>query len=415
MANLNELTSATPAKPTGVFRILDLPAELVFGILSFLDHGEVALFSLTCKVASLLIRDSDFGKICLASLHSALLTRQDSPFQRPKLFLQLLAKDLPYHFVCQRCLKLHSHRSLIQDPVRSHQRLDLSNGLMTFGPLWPQYAFSSDEICEVLRYHHTSKASGLPLSHLAISTDWKLARLGASCNNPNYTHGYAKLDTEAVIVNNNLFFHKTQRILLLPGDVKVFIENNSRTAMEQVFNSCCHGVRLQSCFYPDLRDISWGQHISKNISVRDMISGIISMTTNRLRVKGRDTFRSSPGYPGLPGCRHCITDELITMHNHGREGVEIIFDVFQDLGQCMPPILVSSNWAYCWSRDVDLGFNSVRKRRQTHREVDPSIFPTPPGRSAREHPSKPSAQDMWELGEHERQAKRRARSAWRQG
>ncbi|KAL7626688.1 hypothetical protein AAE478_003462 [Parahypoxylon ruwenzoriense] len=409
MLDSNKLTASAAPGSSGAFRILDLSMELVLMILSFLSHEEIVLFSLTCKTASRLFCH-------LWPPHPK--GGGSQPPWMPSgrfMFLDLLSVDLPYHFVCNRCRKLHSHRGLTlggQCPrhnsivvVRSH-RYRIHKGTMTFGPLWPQYAFSHNEAREVMLCDRYGPECGLPISHLSISTDWKLARLGTACNNPYFIHGYVKLDTEAVVMYRSLFFHKIQRIWLLPDKLKSFLNYNVDRAIEQVFKSCCHETNIKASFSPGLHILDWRR--LDGMCVRDTISEFQCMAQRSARLpqpaglEGWDTDNFDSRPQTLGGCRHCMTDYAFTIHNHGRAGVEIIFDVFQDLGSCDSK--TCNKWAYCWG-DVYLDYPSSIHRRQTYPVIHPRLFPTAPGKSAKGHPSAPTPEDIWELHEYERRAR----------
>ncbi|KAI1644760.1 uncharacterized protein F4817DRAFT_345649 [Daldinia loculata] len=401
--------------------LLTLPVELVLYILSLLDPKHVALFSLTCRASSSLVRGTDYGKICLASIHSALHTDLDQASLERTEFLHHLVKDLPHLFVCKRCSKLHRNLvSLVEegpDALKSSTSIRRQKGLMTFGTLWPQYAFTCKQGREAIMNYSNGMESNLATSHLSISTDWKLRRLGTSCNNPDFIHGYVKLDTEAAVVNDNLYFHKIQRILLLPDRVKPFLKANASSPMEQVFQSCWHGTEFRSTFRPFLDLLDWnGLH---KMSVHDTISKFATMAHERLflmKPAGLDGYDldgfSLRNYP-LAGCKHCTTENTTTIHNHGRGGVEIVSDTYQDLGDCIDDVIrdydsyVDNEWGYCWS-GLSYEYRILLSRRQEHPPVNPRIFLTRPGTSAVHHPSAPSIQDIWELHDHDREARLRS-------
>ncbi|KAI0115000.1 hypothetical protein F4814DRAFT_417847 [Daldinia grandis] len=408
------------SKKTDTPCLLGLPVELVLYILSLLDPRHVALFSLTCKASSRLVRGTDHGKICLASIHSALHTDLDQASLERTEFLHHLAQDLPHKFVCKRCSKLHQNLvSLVEenpDALKSPTSIRRQKGLMTFGALWPQYAVACQQGREAIKNCSSGMESNLATSHLSISTDWRLRRLGTSCNNPDFIHGYVKLDTEAAVVNDNLYFHKIQRILLLPDRVKPFLKANASSPMDQVFQSCCHGTEFRSTFRPFLDLLDWNG--LRKMSVHDTISKFTTMAheglflTKLAELSGYDLDGFSlRNYP-LAGCKHCTTENTTTIHNHGRGGVEIVSDTYQDLGDCTDDIIrdcdghVDNEWGHCWS-GLSYEYRILLSRRQEHPPVNPGIFLTRPGTSAIHHPSAPSIQDVWELHDHDREAKLR--------
>ncbi|KAI1213435.1 uncharacterized protein F4807DRAFT_411037 [Annulohypoxylon truncatum] len=412
-------------KPSGLlgpFRILDLPPELVLEILSFLDPPYVILFSLTCKAARHLISSSDYGKFCLSYVQKKLRDCRQEPIGSESIldprykFLQLLADDYLHRFVCLRCAKLHQNLTgesrnahdnsiIIRDRLNPHPK-----GVMTFGPLWPKYVITFDEAREALKGSRKSSRTKSLLSNLAISTDWKLARLWSSCYNPEFLHGYIKLDTEATVVNGSLYFHKVQRILLQPEKVKHFLSASQSWLTEEIFKSCIHSGQFRYAFQPPLSTFSWAS-LDKT-SVHRTISEFIAMAHWKMmvaepsRLDGWDLDQLDLQSYSLAGCYQCATDFSITIHNHGRGGVEIIADVFQNLGDCTNP--TDREWEACWFNQFDKVYRSTMLRRLDHPMIHLAIFPTPPGRSARNHPSAPSVKDVWELHEHDRAASRKA-------
>ncbi|KAI6092499.1 hypothetical protein F4821DRAFT_224187 [Hypoxylon rubiginosum] len=450
MSNFTIQLGGVLNSPDVVFRILDLPSELVLAILSFMDRSEVLLFSLTCKVAHNFVFGKDpeeenpresLGEECVRILRNGSFATP-TPFAQQFAFLTQLSRDLPYTFVCERCRKLHSHRSLLwygdgdgaDQPIMSHCYPDPQRkGLMTFGPLWPQHAFTWDAAYDAMMIRLNS-SHVLPIPQLSLSTDWKLARLGASCNNPGFIHGYVKLDTEAVFAKDKLFLHKTQRVIVQPDRLLEFLER-SLAPMEQVLRPCPHaeslGRMFAQLFAVDVLDDLRG----RNTAVYDAVAQVLRAVV-RTRDAGESFYtyygwtpRSATEteetaaveallYPnGLPmsGCRACITDFLLTVHNHGRGGVEVVLDAYQDLGDCgstHPGKVGDRNWILgCGggggssSPDDRLDFDSVRERRQAYPAVDIDMFPTRPGRSALEHLTAPFAVDVFHLGDYERKAR----------
>ncbi|KAI1375954.1 hypothetical protein F4677DRAFT_421412 [Hypoxylon crocopeplum] len=408
-------TPRVTGRANGLELLLDMPIELALEVISLLDIVDIALLSLTCKDAFHFIRSTDFGSTSATDLRNALMTKSPSMFLERARFLHLLADDYPYLFVCQRCSKLHQYESLAVQGQYAREytvivrgRRDPSlKGLMTFGPLWPQYALSFNRASEIIRHTCDGLNPRAPVADLALSTDWKLARLGTSCNNPDMTHGYVKLDAEAVIVGGCLFFHKTHRVLLQPEKVMGFLRINASYPMDQIFKGCCHGLDPLSSFFPPLGSLGWSRF--KGMSIHEMVSEFVSMARKKAGLReapgpeGWDlSTRHMPTY-ALHGCRDCTTDSAITIHNHGRAGVEIILDVFQELGSCSEPRY--NDWEYCWSGHGGLRYANLSRRRSDYPQVDVSLFPTPPGRSGMRHQSAPTARDVWELHEHQRVAK----------
>ncbi|KAI1454990.1 hypothetical protein F4805DRAFT_437520 [Annulohypoxylon moriforme] len=411
-------------KPSGLpgpCRILDLPPELVLEILSFLDPPYVILFSLTCKAAYRLISSIAYGKFCLSYIQKGFrdCRREDigslSAADPRYKFLQLLADDHLHLFTCLRCAKLHQNfagesRNARYNSVAIRDRLSpRPRGVMTFGPLWPKYAFTFEEAREAVKGTIGRPRNKLPLPPLAISTDWKLAQLWPSCYNPEFIHGYIKLDTEATIVDGSLYFHKVQRILLQPEKVKPFFSSSKSWLMEEVFKSCIHSGQFRYAFQPPLSSFSWDS-LDKT-SVHSVISELIRMAQWKVlvaepsRLNGWDMDKLELQAYSLTGCCACVTDNAITIHNHGRGGVEIIADVFQKLGNVMNP--ADRFWESCWFSQLDEVYRSILVRRAYHTIIEPAIFATPPGRSARKHPSAPSVDDIWELHEHDLEASRK--------
>ncbi|KAI1448390.1 hypothetical protein F5Y02DRAFT_376018 [Annulohypoxylon stygium] len=416
MSTLKELTiRPKPSGLAGPCRILDLPPELVLHILSFLEPPQIILFSLTCKSAYSLLNGSAFGKYCLSYVKKELRDCSRQPFGKESAldmrydFLRLLADDRLNRFVCLHCAKLHPnltgesrnahHNSaIIRDRLSARPR-----GVMSFGPIWPNYAITFDEACAAAKKGSPEK--------LAISTDWKLARLWSSCYNPDMIHGYIKLDTEAVVVDGSLFFHKVQRLLLRPEKVMPFCRTSKSYLMEEVFKSCNHSGQFRYAFQPSLSAFAWDR--LDKLSVHRTIQEFIRMAhwkrmvDDPPKLDGWDLDRINLEPHMYAGCCQCVTDNTITIHSHGRAGVEIIADTYQNFGDLADP--QNHNWESCWFNQLNRVYRSILIRRLDYPLVDLAIFPTPPGRSAIKHPSAPSVDDMWELHEHDRAASREAR------
>ncbi|OTA66710.1 hypothetical protein K449DRAFT_391170 [Hypoxylon sp. EC38] len=417
-------TQQAPSAINGACKILELPPELVVAILSLLEDHHILSFSLTCKAALNIFRSALFSEGCIGRINSISFSfgqvgtglRRDARSPLRCEFLKLLTYDDPHLFICPRCLKLHEHptgecRSAqhVTALIRDRRHLPHPKGLMTFGSLWPNYAFTFDEARAVVERARYGPGFGLPLSHLSISTDWKLARLGTACSNPQFIHGYIKLDTEAVVINRTLFFHNAQRILLLPEKVIPFLREIAASGdgtMAEAFTFCPHTTHITNTFHPSLI-MSWPPLFEKSIS--GAISSVIKAAQNRVGLlepaglDGWDLDKLNLHTDSLAGCTSCTTDYAITVHNHGRAGVELVSESFQDLGNCTDP--TDQKWVKCWGGRVQSSYSCTLARRQHNFMVNPNIFPTRPGTSAIKHPSAPSTQDLWDSHEYERAAR----------
>ncbi|KAI5864584.1 hypothetical protein GGS23DRAFT_560862 [Durotheca rogersii] len=402
-------SNLTPPTSPNMFPMLDLPTELIFIIVSFLDSEEVVSFSVTCKALYRLLYE-----LWPCHFQNGNRLMGSAPLDLIR-FLELLGTDLPDRFMCYRCVKLHNHRSLIKGDqctrnpsiiLPSGRRDPGHGGTMTFGALWPQYAFHRYEARDIVLCNRYMAGANPLLPYFAISTNWKLARLGSACSNPDFIHGYVKLDTEAVVSEGSLFLHKIQRTWMSPDRVKPFLKVNANVTMKQVFASCCHGTKLRHAFSPALHLVDWDRF--DGMSVRDTISEFQLMTQRDGRYQkpsGPDGWETESPWHWphvLGGCRCCRTDYAVTIHNHGRAGVELVLDVFQDLGFC--DLKYCNRWSFCWGT-LYLEYSSSIQRRREFPPVSHRLFPTVPGKSARDHPSAPTAEDVWELPTHERAAR----------
>ncbi|KAI1144109.1 hypothetical protein F5Y05DRAFT_17192 [Hypoxylon sp. FL0543] len=418
-------TQQAPPVLAGPCWILDLPAELVLGILELLDSSHVVLFSLTCKAAFNIFRHAPFKHRHLSAIDREMMITPRRGFLRSRQidsprneFLQLLTHDHPGLFICRRCWKLHKNptgecrlaqhtTALIQDIPQLRPK-----GLMTFGPLWPNYAFTFDEARAVIERACNGPGPGLPLSHLSISTNWKLARLGTACSNPEFLHGYLKLDTEAVIVDRSLFFHRIYRILLLPEKVMPFFTTIATSAafrereMREIFTFCHHNTDVSDAFSPSPDTGFWEPFLKTDVS--SAISSVITTAQNKIGLPepagldGWDLDAFKLRINSFSGCSKCTTDYAITIHNHGRAGVEIVCDAIQDLGDCTNPD--DRKWEQCWHSRLPETYHGPVSRRQRNPMVGPETFPTRPGTSAKKHQSAPTVGDLWNTHEHERAA-----------
>ncbi|KAI1769592.1 hypothetical protein GGR53DRAFT_473256 [Hypoxylon sp. FL1150] len=425
---------AVLASHDDVFPILDMPVELVLDVLKFMDRGDILAFSLTCKTAHGFVFESknpereNLGKECARILRNGSF-QTATPFAEQFAFLEKLVIDLPYHFICKRCRKLHDHRSLLchnegevegevegegegeGEPAMSHCLPDPNaKGLLTFGPLWPQHAFAWDDAYEAMMQRFNSSFV-LPVPQLTMAADWKLARLGPTCDNPDFLHGYVKLDTEAVFARDKLCLHKTQRVVVQADRLAAFLQR-CQAPMEHVFRPCPHKESLGLMFALLFKE----SVLQRRATVFEVVSEIIAQVGRRgldgwQLNEGEGAPSPSPLHPyGLPlyGCRYCATDFMLTIHNHGRGGVEIILDAYQDLGDCgttHPGKVGDNNWSLCCGAGYDFSYDSVYERRDAHPAVRPDLFRTRPGKSAMRLSTAPYSSDVFALGEHERKAR----------
>lgn len=88
-----ENSSSSKTSTINPSRLLNVPVDIIYYLLQFLDKHERVLLGLTCK-----------------NLYSFLARERANALDKPKLMLllDLMKKDLPKHFRCSLCLRLHA-------------------------------------------------------------------------------------------------------------------------------------------------------------------------------------------------------------------------------------------------------------------------------------------------------------------
>ncbi|KAI2626478.1 hypothetical protein GGR54DRAFT_591100 [Hypoxylon sp. NC1633] len=433
----------------------NMPKKILEAILSLLDQAELTLFSLTCKDALKIVRGLDFGKESVSQIEQALRPcDEELNYQRTK-FLTLLADDHPYLYVCENCAKLHTyHHSFKVLNEDGESTLNTINnirglrdpsckGLITFGPLWPQWHMPFHAVRLIImkacaRYNtpkfvnpvlvmNTLAPNAAPVfvvpeldmngrvrpaiptfevPELTLSDDWQLRKLGNKCVNTDAAHGFVKLDVEAVIVRRCLFLHRIHRVVLYPQFLEKFLSDQWCSDNGPFFRACGHEFKLNNCFWPKIGDyFGYQQGIPRSVdSTVNMLARMAKSAAKLPEAPGPEGWDMSryPRNPDtLPGCADCLTDCAVTIHHHPAGfggGVEVVFDVFQELGTCDGSMEDSRGWALAWNGQQQLKYNSASARRKDgYKQVDPRIFPTRPGRSGRdpaEEPFVPNAMEQ---------------------
>lgn len=404
--------------PSPRLSILDLPLELVWHIIHFLDPAEITTFSITCKAALKLARSTRYGVIGASVLQRPLQAGVESTVMRQLRvkFLHGLIQDKKSAFFCPNCAKVHSYQSLVckgqavfifnrslaltQPSTASKHRATLIQGIMTFGPFWPEYAFTYEDARQALSKIKRSQA----VSHLprfAISTNWKLSKLGTHCTNPDAICGYVKLDTEAMVTEGRLIQHTTHRVLLNEDAVVPFFKASKLTKRGPFFKGCCHEIDINLLFYPPLNQLVWSfldqlNEQTDGYEVADHLSPMAlrkaSFILESARLEGWDMQEMNINPYILAGCSGCWTETAITIHNHRQSGIEIVFDVFQCLFDGEKPH--GKHWQHSWGGNLKMEFQDAASRRLEHGQVHPAAFRTPPGKSLQRHHSAPSRKDI---------------------
>ncbi|KAK3314823.1 hypothetical protein B0H66DRAFT_323183 [Apodospora peruviana] len=438
-----------------------LPTELLLRISSFLSRVDLACFLLTANVI--------FTRASEHLFWESLRWRTPYNTERSEILARLTRDLSTTHIFCSSCNILHPLSSRLSSSLSASQRFRFNTEqyssespcipLNRVGPTWWKkwHLGFADIYLVMLRHRLLSSSSpppplqtelpGLPLSALSLSTNWEHRLLkfqpthgpfhGRVFSYEHTQHHYVKLDLTASISDDgNLILRTTQRLWIpLKMSPKVFKFQLSAYEAENLgtgFRVCMHpAYRLRG--RPDnntdgpelidrvmglLWDI-WGRRSTNNHDDRKKRSG----WRKRLRIKDyyekrRETVKPEQRHSAISTerwrCNECPTSAQLTVYDHGDEGVEMVLDTWQDLGQCRHP-MEGPGWFDCWWKPSTgkVTEETSWKQRPKAEWPDETAFSTKssqvlPGTSGLRHESAPAV-----LKHFSQMRRRRARRGWR--
>jgi hypothetical protein len=312
-------------------------------------------------------------------------------------FLREMEKSVADHELCHYCHVFHpcgtpQERSLwrtVADPFNGDE-CDIKD--VTFQRWGISWGFGFRDVYAVMKRHFLGGHHGMPLQDLCISTDWKFAdtykNLYNAARSPFKSFvSYTKLDTEALIRDDQLIVHRIQR-LWVPIHMKgidVLIRYGAGDIAGD-FKICAHhSPRSNDLIYNFLLPL---RHGLKCVLAAGSVWGIDE--------KDRDMPLI------ITRCEECPTEYSTNFRIHDHNSVEIILDVWQNLGACQSPH--DPGWANCWATANPRYHGSPQEDtwRTTWTESDvayigdETVFSTGSRKSAVDHPSALAARQRWD-------------------
>ncbi|ORY67647.1 uncharacterized protein BCR38DRAFT_161853 [Pseudomassariella vexata] len=325
-------------------------------------------------------------------------------------FLKNLELDLPNLELCHFCEIFHprgspQQQSLERVPHRGSTGAECNAKEVQFRRWSIDWGFGFRDIYAITNRLVHGEAHGQPLSDLCFSTNWAFAECYRKLYNATKSPfkrflSYIKLDAEALIVDQQVLVHRIQR-LWIPNHVQ-----GSEVLLR-------YGVGDLAC------DFKICAH--HNPQSGEMIHNFVHPFRESLRVVMVTAFNASDSYNAgssqpqvfvrchkcpserlIRRCEDCPTEYEVTFYVHNNKGIEVVLDVWQNLGRCRSPL--EPGWANCWGR-ANPRFQAPAEE-QWRKDwiqsdvayiVDKSIFPTGPGLSAASHHSAQAVHDHWEV------------------
>ncbi|RYP49843.1 hypothetical protein DL768_004535 [Monosporascus sp. mg162] len=204
---------------------------------------------------------------------------------------------------------------------------------------------------------------------------------------------YVKFDTEAIIENNQLIVHRSQR-LWVP-----IHQQGSDVLLRYGIGNVANDLRI--CSHYSIND---PEMVSRFISP---FTGAFQLALGAEQAYGPGTMPQDVFHrPLLTKCHSCPTQFQTTfhIHEHRNKSIEVVIDVWQNLGHGRSP--VEPGWINCWGR-LNPRYGGSGKDEQWEKEWRESdvkytderqrdSFRVSAGTSAATHPSSPAAINHWE-------------------
>ncbi|KAI1873946.1 uncharacterized protein JN550_003215 [Neoarthrinium moseri] len=313
-------------------------------------------------------------------------------------FLKELEPKLPSHELCHYCRIFHPR---VDAPSLSLWRVfpdtasdsDCDSKEVQFQRWGIHWGFGFRDVYAVMSRHSFTADHGVPLAELCVSTDWTFSHAYRNLHNASRSPfkrfvSYTKLDAEAVINNGHLLVHRIQR-LWVPIHIQgtdVLIRYGAGDSAGD-FKICAHHG-------PQSGEMIW----NFILPLREGLGCVLA---------AQSVFNSvDDGYFPLPRiikrCEDCPTEYSISFHIHYDNSVEIILDVWQNLGTCQTPL--APGWLNCWGTlnprfGVLPGEDTCRNiwfQSEVGYVGNETLFQTPAGQSATMHSSAKSVFKHWD-------------------
>lgn len=315
-------------------------------------------------------------------------------------FLKRLEPQLPSHELCHYCRIFHPRAPGLQsspwrpvtNPFSSTVGRECDAKEVHFRRWGVGWGFGFRDLYAVMTRHRLTSDHGLPLSDLCVSTDWTYARAYRNLYNASRAPfqrfiSYTKLDTEAVIHDDNLLVHRTQRIW-----VPIHLQGTD-VLLRYGAGDIAGDFKICSHHGPQSGDMIYNFTIPFREGLRCILSARL------------DPDCAEEGEDSLPRiikrCEDCPTEYCLSFHPHSNS-VEIVLDVWQNLGTCESP--QSPGWSSCWGtlnprfglQSIGDGWRVAWMQSAVGYVGDEHLFSSPGGESAAAHPSSAGVLEDWE-------------------
>lgn len=309
-------------------------------------------------------------------------------------FLREIEPQVPHLELCHYCRIFHPRTTEYQSlcrikPVDINPDLECDAKEAQFVRWGSHWGFGFRDVYAVMSRHMLSPQHGISLSHLFTSTDWTFGKAYRNLHNASRSPfkrfvSYTKLDTEAVIRDSHLLVHRIQR-LWVPGHLQgteVLVRYGAGDIAGD-FKICMHHGPQS------------GEMINNfTIPLREGLKYVLAART----VHGSSEDGPLPYI--IKRCEDCPTEYAISFHIHNGNSVEIVLDVWQNLGKCQSP--TSAGWFNCWGmlnprfcEATDETARAAWYQSDAGFVADASLFDTKAGISAIDHPSFNSVLQDW--------------------
>ncbi|KAH8662103.1 hypothetical protein BX600DRAFT_550934 [Xylariales sp. PMI_506] len=313
-------------------------------------------------------------------------------------FLNNMEMGLPTHELCHYCRVLHpcgtsQQQSLWRPPSKHQSEIECDAKEVQFRRWGVDWGFGFRDVYAIVSHRRLGDRHGRPLSDFCISTDWTFAQAYKNVYNASRSPfkrflSYTKLDTEASFQGDVIVVHRVQRLWVpihlqgtdvlvrygvgnIAGDFKICSHHNPQSG-EMIYNFV---LPLRN----GLKCVLAARSALDSIDVDDMPLPRI-----------------------IKRCEDCPTEYCITFHVHPGGSVEIVVNVWQNLGRGQAP--QSTGWLNCWG-SLNPRFSGSPQEDAWRTEWigsdvayvgDETLFPTGAGQSAAEHPSAAAVLRHWD-------------------
>lgn len=355
--------------------ILKLPADLLLSISDSLPTSSAICLSLTCRhLYERVVTKETWSTVkarrkrYFVDSHSPLYEAADG-IEHLNL-IKLLERDHNYES-CHYCAVLHRYDHPYQPFNNGFRDKPCQPCRYNFPRIswWSRWHLSFRDIYLAMRRHRLGDPEGESLSSLCLSTDWSRWDSITSQNEKKFRSPgcsvYVKLDTQARVIGENLYFRTTQRLWFHPqepvalkgtetgfqicqhkaqfdddGIVQFMVArpNKGRPITEKM--PMCEVSDLQQRYHVMLGSRSvHGSHVPLTYPLPDSHNqeedGEAELEESGSLVSASDGI-----------CFYCSTMIDLGLHDHGSLGIEVVLETWQNFGDCLSP--ASQGWLYSW-------------------------------------------------------------------